>query len=779
MSSLDIVPREESERRLAAILVADVVGYSRLMQADEEGTLSRLEEFGASIIEPRVAAHRGHIFRTMGDGLLIEFPSVVEAVLCAAEIQEELRLREADPPEQRIQLRIGINIGDIRKGNDVFGTGVNIAARLESLAEPGSIYISGEAYDQVRDRPFAFDDLGMKSVKNIARLVRVYRVRPGEVTRTSAGAAQWFPQPWRLRAATAGSFIGLAIVVAAFVLLLPATLKKTTTSDTPPASTAQTQIAGDEMSTWAKIKTSQRIDELSSFLDRFPSSRYSEYVRHRLNALRSHPEITKFRDCIDCPEMVVIPPGSFTMGVPQTEVDRYGFHLGASAPLHLVRIAQPFALGEFLVTRRQYAAFTAETGHQGSGCAALPLDGTSWKFDPALSWRDPGFAQADDHPVVCVSWDDAIAYASWLSKKTGRNYRLLSEAEWEYAARAGDTAGRYFGDAPICEFANVRDQSKKQLHSTGQFFECKSGFSNTSPVGSFPPNGFGVYDMLGNVWEWVEDCWSRSYVGAPVDGAAREDALCESRVRRGGSWNSVERFLYNVGTRASEIRYARRDVYGFRVASDYPAPASAPSKSPTSAQAAPPPTPSPAAPQSSDWDGTWLGSWGGRAAAKIIISEGNVLEYDYRGNPQKNLGQTIISGNTLTFGTPPRLVITLTKSGPTTAAAHYHSPFGEADAELVQSSPGAPQSSDWDGIWIGSWDGGGAAKIIIIGGNVLEDDYRGNPQPGLGQTIISGNTLTFGTPPRFVVTLTKRGPTAAVAHYHGPSGEGDGDLVRQ
>jgi formylglycine-generating enzyme required for sulfatase activity len=444
-------------------------------------------------------------------------------------------------------------------------------------------------------------------------------------------------------------------------------------------------VASNEMTTWAKIKTSERIDELSSFLDRFPDSRYADYVRHRLNALRSHPEITKFHDCIDCPEMVVIPAGSFTMGVPQMELDRYGFPLRDSAPLHLVRIAQPFALGEFLVTRKQYEAFAAETGHQGSGCDVLPLDGTSWKFDPALSWRDPGFAQADNHPVVCVSWDDAIAYTSWLSKKTGRHYRLPSEAEWEYAARAGDTGGRYFGDAPICEFANVRDQSKKKLRSTGQFLECNSGFSNTSPVGSFPPNGFGLYDMLGNVWEWVEDCWRRSYVDAPVDGAARENALCVARVRRGGSWNSVERYLYNVGTRSRGIPDARWDVYGFRVARDYPAPASAPSESPTIAQGARPATSPPAVPQSSDWDGTWAGSWEGQAATKIIISDGNVVEYDFKGNPQKGLGQTIILGNTLTFGTPTRFVITLTKRSPTTAAAHFDSPFlPGADAELVR-----------------------------------------------------------------------------------------------
>ncbi|HEY2528980.1 MAG TPA: hypothetical protein VGJ20_13710 [Xanthobacteraceae bacterium] len=133
------------------------------------------------------------------------------------------------------------------------------------------------------------------------------------------------------------------------------------------------------------------------------------------------------------------------------------------------------------------------------------------------------------------------------------------------------------------------------------------------------------------------------------------------------------------------------------------------------------------------------------------------MEYDYAGNPQKGLGQTIISGNTLTFGTPPGFVITLTKRGPTAAGAHFHS---EVDGVLVRSSPGAPQSLEWDGTWIGSWGN----EIIINGGKVLEYDYRGYPLSGLGKTIISGNTLTFGAPPGFVVTLTKRNPTIATTH---------------
>jgi formylglycine-generating enzyme required for sulfatase activity/class 3 adenylate cyclase len=564
MSSLDIVPREESERRLAAILVADVVGYSRLMQADEEGTLARLQQIGASIVDPRVAAHRGRIFRTMGDGLLIEFPSVVEAVLCAAEIQQELgALGAEEPPERRIQLRMGINIGDvIRKGDDVFGTGVNIAARLESLAEPGSIYISGEAYDQVRDRPFAFDDLGMKAVKNIARLVRVYRVRPGEVSATSHPAPKRQTQSPRL-VLIAGSVIALLIIAAGAAMLYSGLPKHMTTA-------IQSPIVGEEILAWSRVKASDSLEELGSYLDRFPNGRYSEYVRHRVNALRSHPAITKFRDCIGCPEMIVIPPGRFTMGVPQSEMSRYAIPSRESLALHQVRITYPFALGEYPVTRKQYATFAEETGQERWGCNALPLDGTRWEFDVARNWRDPGFTQADDHPVVCVSWYDAIAYVDWLSQKTGQRYRLPTEAEWEYAGRAGSNAGRYFGDAPICEFANVRDQSKKQLYSAAQFFECDGGFANTSPVASFPPNGFGLHDMLGNTREWVEDCWKFSYADAPSDGTAREEVLCKWRVTRGASWNSTDRFVYNLGYRANGRPDWRSEIFGFRVARDYP-----------------------------------------------------------------------------------------------------------------------------------------------------------------------------------------------------------------
>jgi adenylate cyclase len=166
-------------RRLAAILAADVAGYSRLMGADEEGTLERLKAIRRELADPKIKEHHGRIVKTTGDGLLLEFGSVVDAVRCAVEVQRELTQRNADvPPDRRIELRMGINVGDIIKdGRDIYGDGVNVAARLEALAEPGGICVSRVVRDQVRDKlDFAFEDMGEQSVKNITRPVRVHRV---------------------------------------------------------------------------------------------------------------------------------------------------------------------------------------------------------------------------------------------------------------------------------------------------------------------------------------------------------------------------------------------------------------------------------------------------------------------------------------------------------------------------------------------------------------------------------------------------------------------------
>src|ERR1700720_4288783 len=167
-------------RRLAAILAADVAGYSRLMGADEEGTHQRLQALRRELLDPKIAEHHGRIVKTTGDGLLAEFPSVVDAVRCAVEVQQAMPERNAGvAADNRIELRIGINLGDvIVEGDDLYGDGVNIAARIEALADAGGVFVSNTVHDQVRDRlPFVFEDLGEQQVKNMTRPVRVYRVR--------------------------------------------------------------------------------------------------------------------------------------------------------------------------------------------------------------------------------------------------------------------------------------------------------------------------------------------------------------------------------------------------------------------------------------------------------------------------------------------------------------------------------------------------------------------------------------------------------------------------
>ena len=167
------------ERRLAAILAADVAGYSRLIEADEEGTLGRLKALRAELIDPKISGHRGRIVKTTGDGILVEFASVVDALRCAADWQRGMAERNAGAPDDRIQFRIGINVGDIVvEDGDIFGDGVNVAARLEALAAPGGICVSARVQEDAAGRlNLAFEDIGEQALKNIARPVRVYRVR--------------------------------------------------------------------------------------------------------------------------------------------------------------------------------------------------------------------------------------------------------------------------------------------------------------------------------------------------------------------------------------------------------------------------------------------------------------------------------------------------------------------------------------------------------------------------------------------------------------------------
>ena len=277
-------------------------------------------------------------------------------------------------------------------------------------------------------------------------------------------------------------------------------------------------------------------------------------------AAGAQPAGTTFRDCPGCPEMVVVPSGRFQMGSPSSEKGR----LDDEGPVHEVTIARPFAVGVNEVTRGEFARFAEATGRStGNNCWSY--ESGEWKARSGRHWRDPGFSQTDEHPVVCVRWNDAQAYVRWLSGETGEAYRLPSEAEWEYVARAGTRTAWYWGESESgqCRYANGADEASGDLG--GGKARCNDGHARTSPVGSYEANGYGLHDVLGNVWESVQDCWNGSYAGAPRDGSAWMSGECGRRVLRGGSWyvdprnlRSADRGRYWSGNRVNLI--------GFRVA---------------------------------------------------------------------------------------------------------------------------------------------------------------------------------------------------------------------
>ena len=247
---------------------------------------------------------------------------------------------------------------------------------------------------------------------------------------------------------------------------------------------------------------------------------------------------TTFKDCVDCPEMVVVPAGRFVMGSPDREKGRNR----NESPQHEVAIGRDFAIGKYEVTRGQFAEFVGATGREMGN-----------NFS-----KDPRNTSTDQLPVVSVSWNDAKAYAEWLTVKSGKPYRLLSEAEWEYAARAGSTTSRFWGDDTknACAFARVS--------------WCRG--NNYAQVGQYKPNAFGVHDMLGNVYEWVEDCYRDSYKDAPADGSAWTGGKCEKRVLRGGSFVSAPNGVRSAFRRIfnAKKRFGVSFGYGIRVARTLP-----------------------------------------------------------------------------------------------------------------------------------------------------------------------------------------------------------------
>ncbi|CAK0740104.1 formylglycine-generating enzyme [Gammaproteobacteria bacterium] len=265
------------------------------------------------------------------------------------------------------------------------------------------------------------------------------------------------------------------------------------------------------------------------------------------------------------PEMISIPVGNFLMGSPTAERERDN----DEGPLHRVNI-RAFTLGKYEVTVGEFRAFVSSSGyHIEAGCFEWDVSNNQWVFQADGYWDRPGFSQTDRNPVACVNWNDAQAYIRWLAKRTAKPYRLPTEAEWEYAARAGTTTAWYWGENlnSTCQYANVADQTKgPNNYSWIERHECSDEYFFSAPVGSFQPNGFGLYDILGNVWEWTCSEYQERYSG--------EEQRCSSsnstngrRVLRGNSWYNgpwwvrvADRYRYSP-----EVRYSN---LGFRVAHD-------------------------------------------------------------------------------------------------------------------------------------------------------------------------------------------------------------------
>ncbi len=448
------------------------------------------------------------------------------------------------------------------------------------------------ALDACRNYPDAFSKSGVKGLAPVAvrpRMLIGFATQPGDTAPADGRYAQVLAQQIA-RAGVSGDqvFSDTQFEVARQtneeqrpanynnltrkIVLSTKSLSGAAPSPASPSAQPSFDPRQVEVSFWESIKTSKNKADFEAYLKKYPNGEYVVLARNRGEELAaSQPAVganarqvddpilqalldsqtpapkaaepqsvgsfvpgQTFRDCPSCPEMVVVPAGRFMMGSPASELRRDD----DEGPQREVLIAKPFAVGKFEVTFAEWDACVA-----GGGCKG---------YRP----NDEGWGRGS-RPVINVSWDDAHSYLRWVSEKSVKTYRLLSEAEWEYAARAGTATAYSWGRDPGQANANCDD--------CGSRWDIDWRKKQTAPRGSFRPNGFGLFDMHGSTWEWVEDCWNSDYAGAPPNGAARLTVSCGERVLRGGSWSDRSGAMRSANRMRSYVHW-RTSNYGFRLA---------------------------------------------------------------------------------------------------------------------------------------------------------------------------------------------------------------------
>jgi len=519
-------------------------------------------EFGGRLDASSAALvfYAGHGIQSRGRNYLIP----VDAALNA---ESDLRYQAVDVTGlleeiEQAQSRVGFVILDACRNNP-FERRLRGAAQASGLAaidaarglmiayatSPGSVAADGDGSNGVYTAALlkALAQPGLKA-EEVFKRVRI------EVT----GATANRQTPWESSSLTGDFVFNVTVNVAPVV--------------------AAAGTADREALFWQSAQAGNRTEEYEAYLKQYPQGAFAALAQSRIAALKAQlpqqamvapapaapaprPGGAAPRDCAECPEMVAIPGGTFTMGSPQGEAGRDD----DEGPLHSVSVGS-FSLGKYEVTRDQFAAFVRDSGDAAGGDCHGHI-GVKWEKSAGRDWRSPGFAQSGRDPVVCVSWDDAKAYVAWLSRKTGTTYRLPSEAEWEYAARARSATARFWGEDArnACRYGNVADRTVKRTYPGWTVHECDDGQTYTAPAGRYHANAFGLHDVLGNVWEWAEDCWNDSHDGSPRDGGARLSGDCGSRVIRGGSWLNMPRLVRSADRFKFDTAYRGTNL-GFRVA---------------------------------------------------------------------------------------------------------------------------------------------------------------------------------------------------------------------